>query len=514
MPTATLSVVFFLSGFTALVYQVVWQRLLTLHYGVGAVSITLVVTVFMGGLGLGALLGGRVADRVRNLLPFYAGIEFLIGLFGLASFWLLDALGRHTAGSPLALAFFFIVAFLVVPTTLMGMTLPVLTRIYNALVADFGLTVSQLYFVNTMGAAAGSLIAAYGLITFGGLDTALRVAAGINLLMGLLILACRGRPVPGKHATAPLTGHVIRRLPALVFVTGFLAIGYEIIWLRVLGILSKESPYAFSTILSVYLAGIAFGSLAMSRRLARGISAARKQKLLYGMQAGIAAYILVSFLAFYWTSDIVPFKWLKANSFAAGLHPPDHWPPVSGPLEFGRALFVTVDIVFWPLLFVFVPALMMGATFPLVSVLSLGQAERDADTVARIYAWTIFGNVLGGLVTGFALLPYLGTERTLLLFVMCGLAFLVPLAVRSEGVHRGPKAAACAIAMLLATGLFPGQGQLYEAIHPNFEFGTAHFEEGREGVVFTYTKGERIHNVINGTLHGGRPNDGFRFEAI
>lgn len=514
MPTAILSLVFFLSGFTALVYQVVWQRLLTLHYGVGAVSITLVVTVFMGGLGLGALLGGRLAGRVRNPLLIYAGIEFMIGLFGLASFWLLDALGRHTAGSHLTLAFFFIGAFLVVPTTLMGMTLPILTKIYNALVADFGLAVSQLYFVNTMGAAAGSLIAAYGLITFGGLDTALQVAAGINLLMGLLILACRGGPAAKDRTAAPPPGPVIRWLPAVVFVTGFLAIGYEIIWLRVLGVLSKESPYAFSTILSMYLAGIAFGSLAMSRRMARGISAAHREKLLYGMQAGIAAYVLASFLAFYWTSDIPPFKWLKANSFAAGLHPPDHWPPVSGLLEFGRALFVTVDIVFWPLLFVFIPALMMGATFPLVSVLSLRHAERDADTVARIYAWTILGNVLGGLVTGFALLPYLGTERTVLLFSVCGLAFLAPLAVRSGNSHPGPKTAVCAIAVLLAAGFFPGQGQLYEAIHPNFGFGTAHFEEGREGVVFTYANGERIHNVINGTLHGGRPNDGFIFEAI
>ena len=521
--TAVLSSVFFLSGFSALVYQVVWQRLLTLHYGVGAISITIIVTIFMGGLGLGAIIGGRFAGSLRNGLLFYAGIELLIGVFGLGSFGLLDMLGRHTAGSALPVAFLCISLFLVVPTTLMGMTLPVLARIYNALVSDFALTISQLYFINTMGAAVGSLAAAYGLITFGGLDTALQVAAAVNGVMGILILTCWKRadraalpaaepPVtPANHTPHP----VFPGLPFVVLATGFFAIGYEIIWFRLLGIMFKGSPYAFATILSVYLAGIAFGSLWISRRLARGMGWPEKQGLLFGLQVLIALYVLLSFLAFYWTSDIPPFKWLQANTFASPLHPPRHWRPIHDGLEFFREIFVMADVVFWPFAFAFVPALLMGATFPLASVLGLRNPKHDAATVGHIYAWTILGNVLGGLVTGFVLLPFLGTEYTLQLFIAGGVLFLFPLFKRMTVRHPVRKAAFAVAALFLLVGtIFPGRHALYAAIHPNFGYGTVFIEEGREGLVFTYANGDRIHNVINGMVHGGRPNEGFVREAI
>src|SRR5471032_1673092 len=97
-PTLLLSCVFFLSGFSALVYQVVWQRTLTLYYGVGAISITVIVTVFMAGLGFGAILGGWLAEKIQNRMLLYAAIELAIGLFGWNSFRMMETLGRYTAG--------------------------------------------------------------------------------------------------------------------------------------------------------------------------------------------------------------------------------------------------------------------------------------------------------------------------------------------------------------------------------------------------------------------------------
>lgn len=363
MATLLLSLVFFLSGFSALVYQVVWQRVLTIYYGVGAVSITLIVTVFMAGLGLGAVIGGRFADRVRHRLVLYAVLEGLIGLFGLASLAILDFLGRRTAGVSLPWTFLCVSLFLIVPTTLMGMTLPLLTKIYNSLVSDFALSITRLYFINTIGAAVGSLVSAYALITFGGLDTALRVAAAVNGVAAVLILACYRWPAerksPPTQVQAADSTFPLPWLKLLVFATGFIAIGYEIIWFRVLGIMVKESPYAFATILTVYLLGLAAGSLWMSRTLSSYPGAIDREKFLFGMQVLIAAYVLVSFLAFYCLSGLRPFKWLPTNSFSEMFHPPARWPHFTSWPRLARDLFVTVDIAFWPFVFVFPPTFLM-----------------------------------------------------------------------------------------------------------------------------------------------------------
>ncbi len=135
--TSLLSLIFFLSGFVALIYQVVWQRLLTLYYGVGTISITLIVSVYMIGLGVGALCGGYLSARVKNKITLYFIVELLIGCFGLVSLALLDFIGRKTAGSSYMLSFFYMFLFLCLPTFLMGITLPLLTKIFNRLVQNF-----------------------------------------------------------------------------------------------------------------------------------------------------------------------------------------------------------------------------------------------------------------------------------------------------------------------------------------------------------------------------------------
>ena len=190
-PTALLSFIFFFSGFSALIYQVVWQRLLTVHYGVGPISITLIVSVYMVGLGLGALFGGHLAERGGNKITSYFVIELLIGVFGLISLPLLEFIGQHTAGSSYVLSLFYMFAFLSVPTFLMGATLPLLTKIFNSLIRDFMESVSFLYFINQMGAAIGTLFASYLFISFFGLDIAAAVAVGINFVLAALIFLLR-----------------------------------------------------------------------------------------------------------------------------------------------------------------------------------------------------------------------------------------------------------------------------------------------------------------------------------
>src|SRR5262249_45518756 len=152
--------------------------------------------------------------------------------------------------------------FLFFPTFLMGMTLPLLTKIFSKFINDFLGAVSLLYFVNTIGAALGAIVASYVIISFLGLLNAVFVAAAINLSIAVLIFlvsksfSSREKPIIETHgasATPPGLGALAY---PLVVTTGFLAIGYEIIWFRVVGLLAKDSPYAFSSALSVYLVGI------------------------------------------------------------------------------------------------------------------------------------------------------------------------------------------------------------------------------------------------------------------
>ena len=151
--TSLLAFVFFFSGFASLMYQIAWQRLLTVHYGVGAISVTLIVSVYMFGLGVGALAGGALAERVRDKLSLYFVVQLLLAFFGFLSVPVLAFIGQHTAGSSYVLSLWYMALFLIVPTVLMGVTLPLLTKIFNGLVDEFLSTVGYLYFLSTVGAA-------------------------------------------------------------------------------------------------------------------------------------------------------------------------------------------------------------------------------------------------------------------------------------------------------------------------------------------------------------------------
>jgi len=178
---------FFVSGAAALIYQVCWQRLLFSAFGVDIDSVTIIVSVFMLGLGLGALIGGDLADRLPALaLRFFAGSELLIGLFGLFSPNLIRATGDMFVGAPqwqIVIANFLL---LLIPTCLMGATLPVLVAHVTRLWGNVGKSIGMLYQVNTFGAAVGVAIVGFGWFLLFELDAAIRMAAVLNIVVALL----------------------------------------------------------------------------------------------------------------------------------------------------------------------------------------------------------------------------------------------------------------------------------------------------------------------------------------
>ena len=467
---------------------------------------------------LGALVGGRLAERVQRPFTTYAALEALLGVFGALSPSFLEALGRSTAGAPWSISLGCMALFLSVPTLAMGMTLPVLVKGGTQLVGDFLESVGLLYFVNTLGAAVGAVVASYGAISFFGLDRAVFIAAGINATLALVTWRVStprsSQPSAAVLAAQPAGSPGLGRWAwGIVAFTGFVAIGYELIWFRWIEILVKASPYAFSTVLAVYLSGIGVGCHAMTRHLRRNPGLDRR-RLFFRIQGLAGLYVVASTALFFHLTRETSFAVLTRASYVVTLHPAFVWPErwdASGFLH----LFASIDIVLWPVLFLLVPTLLLGAAFPLASVLSQRQAGAEGETVGTLYFFNTLGNVLGGALTGLLVLPGLGTERTLLLYgTLHGLMVLGALRAAPSPWVRFRQLPPVA-GLALAVALFPQRGELLSAVHlaPGEGF-TSTFEEGVEGVVMTWQRGEVLHNTINGLGHGGRPGHKFYAEAI
>ena len=190
VPTPILLGVFLLSGFAALVYQVVWQRALFAIYGTNIEAVSVVVTAFMLGLGLGSFVGGRISRDPRRPLPLLFGvIETLIGLYGAASLAIFDAVGTATAGASMTATFGLSFTLVLLPTGLMGATLPLLVAHIVRENGNVGRSVGTLYFVNTVGSAAAAFVTSVWLLRYLGKSTTVLSAAALNLLIGLTVIA-------------------------------------------------------------------------------------------------------------------------------------------------------------------------------------------------------------------------------------------------------------------------------------------------------------------------------------
>lgn len=202
---AWIYLIFFLSGFAALVYQIVWQRALYAIYGINIESVTMVVTAFMLGLGLGSLAGGAVSkDPKRPVLLMFSLVELGIGLFGAVSLSVFHAVGDVTLGMS-AIGTFFVTFLLVLfPTLLMGSTLPLLVAHLVRSSRNVGKSVGTLYFVNTLGSALASAAAVLFVLGRAGQAGSVRIAALLNVTVSLLAYVAHRRSVRPKEIAATL----------------------------------------------------------------------------------------------------------------------------------------------------------------------------------------------------------------------------------------------------------------------------------------------------------------------
>ena len=204
LPMPVVGALFLVSGFAALVYQVVWQRALFAIYGVNIEAVTVVVTAFMLGLGLGSLAGGRISrDNSRPVLLWFGVIELCIGVWGLMSLWIYHSVGELTAGSGPMATFTLSFALVLLPTGLMGATLPLLVGHMVKRSGNVGQSVSTLYFVNTLGSALAALTTAIWLLGSMGQTGTVQFAAALNGIVGATVLVMRRSGTRAQGAAQP-----------------------------------------------------------------------------------------------------------------------------------------------------------------------------------------------------------------------------------------------------------------------------------------------------------------------
>ncbi len=417
---------FFLSGFSALVYQVLWMRLLALVFGVTIHAASTVLAAFMAGLALGSAAAGRLADRVRRPLVAFAVAEAGVAVAALATplalagvealyVRLYPALDDWPPAVGLV-RFILSFAVLIVPTTLMGATLPLVVKSALAHGTILGGQVSRLYAGNTAGAVIGTLLAGIWMISQLGISWSFRIAALVNLTVaaGALILS---RRTDGPRTAAPDSAAVTTsapmaatesawtlRLVLLTFaVSGFVSFGLEIIWFRMLIVLFRPTTYAFTVMLATVLAGIAIGSWVST------LFTSRRRHLV-----GVLA-VLEILLAL---ASVIS-MWLMGRAGPIYL-----W---AGPVFTGTPLAYVGPLVTTSVAAIFPPALLMGMAFPVgIAIWTTNVSVHHAgQRIGVIYAVNVAGAVAGSLLTGFLLLPAIGSRDSLLL--MSGLSLAIGL---------------------------------------------------------------------------------------
>lgn len=466
---------FFLSGFAGLIYETVWTQQFSVVFGTTELATATVLAAYMAGLAAGASVAARTLRHASHPLRLYALLELGIAGCALAVPQAIGLAGNlHAAllggdqlpsaeGAAGALALYVTTSFaiLILPTAMMGATLPILVRYAVRREVQVGRRAGALYTVNTAGAAAGTLAAAFLLLPWVGLGRTLWIAAGVNVLVFLLAAFLARRSEGEEHRpeldATPATDRSDtegRWILPLILVSGAVALALEVFWTRLLTLVLGGSMYAFATMLASFLVGIALGA-AMASRFTRSVRGA-------WVGFGIAQFAAaVATLAAYMMVDRLP-ELLRALDLSS----PDSASSGSAASPDGFVGHL-VDLLFG--LFAGLPAgpasvglcalillpgaMAFGAAFPFaVRVLARG-ADQAGPASGRVYAWNTVGAILGSLGAGFWILPNLGFAGTVAASVgVClMLGLLAALRSASGGRPARPQAKSAAARTVAAT---------------------------------------------------------------
>jgi len=465
--------IFFLSGAAGLIYEIVWARQLVLVYGNTTQAISTILSAFFGGIAMGSLLGGRLADRVRSPLRLYGLLEIALvpivlitprlfrliqQIYGTAY----EAL-QAFPGAITAIRFLLAILALAPATVLMGATLPVLTRYLARKRKDVETTFGRLYAANTFGAIVGTALSGFVLIELFGLHGTLTAGAMCSGAAGLFALGLDRSSAPPRCAAAveweerdaphPTPWKRLGLLAA--FLSGFTSLGYQVLWTRLLSSGTGNTTYVFTAILFIFLLGIAAGAAAVSSRPPRPNETVHA---LSAAQTAVAAINLIGLA-----------------------------------LVSGRIVWLA--FVQTTLLVVFPVTLALGLTLPLAASLVASSDNRVGRDSGSLLAVNTAGAIFGTILVPFALVPLIGSPRTVVLlsFVnsLFGVALLgpgwraLPILRRLGRVVTVVIAGACGFALVRPPSFVADPGETYVrqkgALYASVEDEIASVQAGRIG---------------------------------
>lgn len=469
-----LAAAFFATGFAALLCQIVWQRMLGIFAGSDTVSAALVVGAFLAGLGLGSIIGAKVADRLSpaRALAGFALAEIGVGLFALLSKpFLYDWLATDMAGVVDAAPAIFALCFagLVLPTTLMGASLPLLARAVATSRENIAERIGTLYGLNTLGAGIGALLGGWVLVGHLGFVTTLWLAAALEFLAAALSLTLLRRlgetPAPAAGATRGAEDGCYGSLPLwclLVFLSGYVIVALEIVWVRFLGQVGQYHAYLFPTVLGIFLLADGAG-MAVASRMLRRIGDPRP------------AFFITQSAGFVLAAALLLGVWV--------LLPHE---PLAGVMAVdlnrmkGDGLATTILLT---LLVVGPPSFLIGMTFPFVQ----RAVQQDLSSVGARVGWVqlanIAGNAAGSILTGLVTFHLLGMAGTMRLLAVLSL-LLVLFWIWRAGWTKRPVEAALAAGCAVVFAVLPGNAAWWTRLHGERPGPAAAWAEDRSGIAY------------------------------
>ncbi|MBC7912892.1 MAG: spermidine synthase [Pyrinomonadaceae bacterium] len=411
---------FFISGIAALIYQVSWQRLLTYYTGSDTASVSLIVSAYMVGLGLGSLVGGYWSDRLSNKkrLLFFGLSEALIGGFALISKWLFyDYLyGILTVANPGdAIVFMILFAVLLVPTFLMGASLPILSKAYLRSLDESVLVIGKLYFVNTLGASLGALMPII-LVRFYGFSSTIILASLLNFLCFFVsvYLITTFKKIENKIENAADSGKIIYSRDFIFWIatyclTGFIAVSFEVVWFRMLSVIIKPIYLTFPIMLSIFIGGLALGST-FNRYIPKQYS--QKAILFFLSQLFIAFYVFISVVFFVYGVKYIPFLSLL-NTYLSSYDPNTKW-----------YSFVFLYGILIPY-FILIPTMVMGFSFIVLQSLLQDNYFTVGRKLGLAQFMNILGSGLGAICTSYLFINYWGTAVTFKIIILLSFSLVL-----------------------------------------------------------------------------------------
>ena len=406
------AVAVFLSGIAGLSYELIWIRSIKGYFGSEIFSVSLVVAIYFGGMGLGGILGSRLLKRGFGALRLYGGVEAGLAGFGLLFPLFIRWIHQLYLGSASLLpASLWIVSkavltviLLVVPTTLIGITLPLIAAIAVQHANVFTTRFSRFYGLNTFGAVAGCLITGFLFIPVFGLSWSGRLIALVNLAVaGLCYFMDRQNLfTPGEDVYHDQSWKQAVFPGLIAFLMGFLSLTYEVVWIRIFGFYFISSSVSLAVLLSMFLIGLALGSTLLSLwKKPVSVTQLACIELVKALMM-IMCFLMVRHVFYHGWADIT--KRFGDN-------------PGFGQLLLHYILFGSLAFL--------LPAMMMGMTFPLLERTWLSSKAGSAHVVGMVSAWNTWGGTLGAALAGLVFISAMGS--TITFFLAVGLSVLVGL---------------------------------------------------------------------------------------